>query len=162
MYRPFFERFEDNYPGARDARSVWMIDCEKLDGSDQDKNLEIHVGRNSRIMKSILGSEDYHAQQTHLYVGVSQLFSAKNVLIMICKNWCHRSVANAESWSTMLTRYGRLLHSVSTLHPSELDFRKDMCTGTRSKCSKQSANLYQTHHGCVRAECSRLVPCPLP
>ena len=32
-----------------------MIDHEKLDGSDQDENLEIHVGRNSRIMKSILG-----------------------------------------------------------------------------------------------------------
>ena len=108
-------------------------------------------------MKSILGSEDYHEQQTHLYVGVSQLFSAKNVLILICKNWCHRSVANAESWSNMVTRYGRLLHSVSTLHPSELNVRKDMCTGTCSKCSKRSANIYHTHHCCVHAECSRLV-----
>ena len=30
-------------------------DNEKLDGSDQDKNLEIHVGRNSRIMNSFWG-----------------------------------------------------------------------------------------------------------
>ena len=54
-YDKFLESFEDKYPGACDGRSVWMIDYEKLDGSDQDKNLEIHVGRNSRIIKSISG-----------------------------------------------------------------------------------------------------------
>ena len=55
----------------------------------------------------------------------------KNVLIMICNSGCHRSVANAESWSNFSTRYGRLLHSASPLHPSELDFRKD----THTECS---------------------------
>ena len=43
-----------------------MIDCRKLEGTNHDKNLEIHVGRNSRIMKSILGSKDYHEQHSHL------------------------------------------------------------------------------------------------
>ena len=64
-YDKFVESFEDNYPGVCDVRSVWMIDCRKLDGTDRDKNLEIHVGRNSRIMKSILGfsgSKDHHEQ----------------------------------------------------------------------------------------------------
>ena len=54
-YDKFLESFKDNCPGASDGRSVWIIDCEKLDFSDQDKNLEIHAGRNSRIMKSIFG-----------------------------------------------------------------------------------------------------------
>ena len=54
-YDKFLDSFEDSYPGACDGRSVWLIDCEKIDGSDQDKNLEIHVGRNSTIMKSIFG-----------------------------------------------------------------------------------------------------------
>ena len=48
-YDMFLESFEDNCPGARDSRSAWMIDYEKLDGSDQDKGLETHAGRNSRI-----------------------------------------------------------------------------------------------------------------
>ena len=63
-----------------------MIDCRKLEGTDRDKNLEIHVGRNSRIMKSFLGSKDYHELHSHLYVGISRFFSAENVLIMICEN----------------------------------------------------------------------------
>ena len=51
----FAESFEDNYPEVCDARSQWMIDCRKLNGTDRDKKVEIHVGRNSRIMKSIFG-----------------------------------------------------------------------------------------------------------
>ena len=37
-YDKRLESFEDNYPGACDGRYVWMIDCKKLDDSDQDKN----------------------------------------------------------------------------------------------------------------------------
>ena len=51
----FLENFEDDYPEVCNGRSVWMIDFEKLDGSDQDKNLELHVGENLRIMKSYFG-----------------------------------------------------------------------------------------------------------
>ena len=131
-----------------------MIDCEKLDDSDQDKNLELHAGRNLRIMVSTLGSKDYHEQEGHLSVGKPQLFSARNFLIMICMGGCHRSVANAESWSNMLTRNGRLLHSVSL--PSELNFRKDLKTAECSECSKQIAKFYQILC-CFHAECSRLV-----
>ena len=140
-YDKFLERIEDDNAEVCSGRSVWMIDNEKLDGSDQDKNLEIHVGRNLRIMKSVLGSKDCHEQNRHPYVGISQFFSAKNVLIMMCKSGCHRSDANAESWSNMLTRYGRLPYSVSVLLPSVLDFRKDTCTGECSKCSKGSAKF---------------------
>ena len=43
-YDKFLDSFEDDYPGVSDGRSVWMIDYEKPDRSDQDKNLEIHVG----------------------------------------------------------------------------------------------------------------------
>ena len=67
-YDKFAESFENNYPEVCDARSLWVIDCGKLDGSDRDKNLEVQVGPNSRIMKSILGSKDFHVQHTHLYV----------------------------------------------------------------------------------------------
>ena len=52
-YDKFAESFENNYTRVSDARSLWMIDCRK----HRDKKLEIHVGRNSRIMKSILGSK---------------------------------------------------------------------------------------------------------
>ena len=82
---------------------------------------------------------------------ISQFFSVKNVLIMICKSGCHRSVANAESWSNMLTLYGRLPYSVSLLPSSELDFRKDTCTRECSERSKQSAKFYQIHC-CLYAE----------
>ena len=75
---------------------------------------------------------------------------------MICKSECHRSVANAESWSNMLIRYCRLLHSVSLLHSPELDLWKNTCAGKCSECGKQSAQIYQTHYYCVRAECSQL------
>ena len=75
---------------------------------------------------------------------------------MICKNGRRRSVANAELWSKTLTRYGRLLHSVSPWHLSELDFWKDTCVGKCSECSKQTTRIFQTHYDCVRAECSRL------
>ena len=42
------------------------------------------------------------------------------------------------------------------LPPSELDFRKDTCTGECSECSKQCAQFYQIHY-CLHAECSGLV-----
>ena len=88
-----------------------MVDYEKQDDSDQDKNLEMHSGRNSRAMKSILGSKDHHEQHRHLSVGISHFFSAKNVLIMICKSRCHRSVANAN----VLVEYVDSLRSTLTL-----------------------------------------------
>ena len=102
-YDKFVECFENNYTGVCGGRSVWLVDCGKLDGTDQDKNLKMDVGRNSRIMKSFLGSKDYHEQQGHLYVGTARFFSAKNVLIMICENGRRSSVANAESLRQILT-----------------------------------------------------------
>ena len=65
--------FENNYPEVCDARSLWMIDCTKLDGTDRDKNLEIHVGRNSRITKSILGSKDCHGLHSSVQKAESSL-----------------------------------------------------------------------------------------
>ena len=78
-------------------------------------------------------------------------------MAMICKSGCHRSDANAESWSNMLTRNGRLLHSVSLLPFCELDCEKETCAEKCSEGNKQTANPYKTHYHCVRAECSRLV-----
>ena len=62
---------------------------------------------------------------------------------MMYENGRRRSVANAESWSNMLTRYGRFLHSFSLLHSSKLDFGKDTCNGKRPECSKQSARIFR-------------------
>ena len=156
-YDKFLESFEDDYPGACDDRSVWMIDYEKFDDSDRDKNLKIHADRNSRIMKSFLGFKDYCEQHRHCMWEYHNSSSVKNVLTMICKSGCHRSAANAESWSNMLTRCGRLLHSVPLLHSPELVFLKNTRAGKCSECGQQSAKIYQKHHSCVRAECSRLV-----
>ena len=66
----------------------------------------IHVGRNPRIMESILESRDYHELHSRLYEGISRFISAKNVMIILCESWCRRSVANAKLWSNTLTRYG--------------------------------------------------------
>ena len=74
-----------------------------------------------------MASKDYHELHSRLFEGMSRFFSGKTVVIMIGKNRRRRSVANAELWSDALTRYGRLLHSVSLLHLSELDFWNDMC-----------------------------------
>ena len=131
-----------------------MIDCRKLDSTDRDKNLEIHVGRSSRIMKSILGSKDYQELHSHLLVGISRFLSTKNV--MICENCCCNSVPNAELWSSTLSRYGRYLHSVSLMNLSKRDFWKDTCAGKCSECRRQSSKTFQIHYDCVRAECSRL------
>ena len=138
----FVESSEENYPGVCDGRSVWMTDCRKLDGTDQDKNPEIHVGRNSKIMTSILGSKDHHERHSHLYVGISRFLSSKNVLIMICENGRRSSVANAELWSSTLSRHGRYLHSVSLIHLSERDFWKDTCGRKCPECSRQSSNTF--------------------
>ena len=102
-----------------------------------------------------MGSKDYHEVHSRLYDGMSRFFSSKNA-VMMYKNGRRRSLANAESWSNLLTRYGRFLHSASLLHSSKLDFWKDTCNGKPSECSKQSARIFQTHYDCVRAECSRL------
>ena len=65
----FLESFEDNCPRACDGRSVWMIDCEKLDGSDQDKNLgDTCWSKLEDHEVYFFGSEDYHEQHGHLYV----------------------------------------------------------------------------------------------
>ena len=102
--------------------SKWMIDCRKFDDLDCDKRLRIHVGRNPRIMRSIMESKNYHELHSRLYEGMSRFFSSKNVVIMICRSGRHRSVANAEVWSNTLARYSRHQHSVCLLHLSELDF----------------------------------------
>ena len=104
-----------------------------------------------------MGSKDYHELHSRLQDGMSRFLSGKNVVIMICKSGRRRSVAHAELWSNTLTRYGRLLHSVSLLHLSEPDFWQDTCAGKCSECCKQSTRIFQTHYDCVRAECSRLV-----
>ena len=76
---------------------------------------------------------------------------------MICENGRCNSVANAELWSSALSRYGRYSHSVSMMHLCERDFfGKDTCAGKCSECSKQSSKTFQIHYDCVRAECSRL------
>ena len=102
-YDKFVESIKNNYPEVCDARSPWMINCRKLDCTDRDKKLKIHVGRNSRIMISGLGSRDHHELHNHLYVGISRFLSAKNVLIIICENGRCNSEANAELWSSTLT-----------------------------------------------------------
>ena len=60
----FIDSFEDNYPGVCNGRSIWMIDCRKFDDSGCDKSLRIHVGRNPRIMRSIMESKNYHELHT--------------------------------------------------------------------------------------------------
>ena len=99
-----------------------MTDCRKFDDPDCDKSLRIHVGRNPRIMRSIMESKNYHELRSRLYDCMSRFFSS--IVFMICRSGRHRSVANTELWSNTLTRYGRRQHSVSLLHLSELDFWK--------------------------------------
>ena len=49
-----------------------------------------------------------------------------------------------------------MIDSVSPLHPSELDTRKDTCARKCSERNKQSAESYQRYY-CFHAECSQLV-----
>ena len=122
-----------------------------------DKSLRIHGGRNLRITRSIMESKNYHELHSRLHDGMSRFFSSKNVVIMICRSGRHRSACErAELWSITLTRYVRHQHSVSLMHLSDLDFRKETREGTCSECCKQSTRIFQTHYDRVRAECSRL------
>ena len=63
------------------GRSIWMIDWRKFDDPDSDKSLRKHIGRNLRIMKSIMESKNYHELHSRPYDGMSRLFSSKNVVI---------------------------------------------------------------------------------
>ena len=83
--------------------------------------------------------KDFHELHSRLYDCMSRFLSGKNVVI-ICKSGRRRPVAHAELWSNTLTRDGRLLHSVSLLHLSELDFWKNTCAG---KCAERSKQSYQ-------------------
>ena len=65
-----------------DGRSIWTIDCRKFDDPDNDRTLRKHIGRNPKITKSILESENYHALHSRLYDGMHSFFSSKNIVIM--------------------------------------------------------------------------------
>ena len=112
-------------------RKTTTIDCRKFDDPDKDRSLRKHIGRNPKIMKSILESEKYHELHSRLYDG-----------IMMCRSGRHRSVADAELWSNTLIRCSRHQHSVSLLHLSELDFWENTCAGNCSECSKQSLRVF--------------------
>ena len=152
--------FKDNYTGICKDRSIWTIDCRRFDDPDNDRSLRKHIGRNPKIVRSILESENYHALHGRLYDGMRRFFSDKNTVIMICRSGRHRSVANAELWSNTLTRCGRRQHSVSLFHSSEQDFLGNTCGGNCSECSKQSLRAFQAQYDQVQAECSRRVPVP--
>ena len=111
--------FEDHCPELCNSRSTWMINCRKFDYPSSNVILRKHIGRNPRIMKSIMESMNCHELHNRLYDGMPPFFSSKNIVIMICRSGRHRSVANAELWSNTLARYSRHQHSVSLLHLSE-------------------------------------------
>ena len=117
--------------------------------------LEIHIGRNSRIMKSILGSKDFHELHNYLCVGISPVLSQER-LDHDLREWTLQFCCERWLWSSMLSCYGRYLHSVSLMHLSERDFWKDTCAGKCPECRRQSSKTFQKHYDCVRAECSRL------
>ena len=112
----FVRSFKDN------CIQIWTIDCRRFNDPDNDRSMRNHIGRNPKIMKSILESGIYHAPHDRQYDGMHRFFSDKNIVIMECRSGRHRSVANAELWSNTLTRCSRHQHSVSLLHLSELDF----------------------------------------
>ena len=85
-YDKFVDSFDDNCPGVCNGRSIWMTDCRKFDDTDCDKSLRIHVGRNPRIMRSIMESKNHHDLHSRLHGGMSRFFSSKNVVIMICRS----------------------------------------------------------------------------
>ena len=58
-YDKFVESFEDNYPEVCDARSVWMVDCRKLDGTAR-----AHEAGDTRWSKL----QDHEIYFGHLYV----------------------------------------------------------------------------------------------
>ena len=132
-YDKFVGSFEDNDTEMCNGRSIWMIDCRKLDDPNSDKSLRRHIGRNLRIMKFIMESKSYHELHSRLYDGMPRFFSSKNIVIMICRSRHHRSVANVQlCWNT-LARYSRHQHSVSLLHT---------CAETCSECSEQSTRTF--------------------
>ena len=74
-YDKFVDSFEDNYPGVCNGRLLWMIDCRMFDDPECDKSLRIHVGRNQRIMRSIMDSKNYH-EIHRLHDAMSRFFSS--------------------------------------------------------------------------------------
>ena len=117
-YDKFVRSFKDSYTGMCKGRSIWTIDCRKFDDPDNDRSMRNRIGRNPKIMKSVLESGNYHALHDRLYDGMHRFFSDKNIVSMVCRSRRHRSVANAELWSNTLTRCSRRQHSASLLHLS--------------------------------------------
>ena len=154
-YDMFVDSFEDNYLGVCNGRSICVIDCRKFDDPDCDTSLRTHIGRNPRIMRSIMESKNYHELHSRLYDAMPRFFSSKNIVIMICRSGRHRSVANAALRSNTLTRRSGRQHS-TLLYLSELNVWKNTCAGKCSESSEQSTRIFQTHYDRVRAECPRL------
>ena len=144
------------------GRSIWTIDYRKFDDPDNDRSLRKHIGRNPKITKSILESENYHALHGRLYDSIHRFFSTKNIVIMICRSGRHRSVANAELWSNTVTRCSRRQHSVFFVALVRAGLGRNRCAGNCSECSKRSLRVFQTHYDQVQAECLRRVLVPDP
>ena len=65
----FVHSFEDNYLETCNGRSIWMIDCGKFD-PDSNMSLRRHLGRNPRMMSSMMESRNYHELHSRLYVSI--------------------------------------------------------------------------------------------
>ena len=60
-YDKFVLSFKYNYPGMCKDRSIWMVECRKFDDPNNDRSRRKHLGRNPKIIESILESGNYHA-----------------------------------------------------------------------------------------------------
>ena len=108
---------------------------DRLQKVRRSRQRQKHMGRNPRITKSILESENYHALHSRLFHGMHWFFSSRNIVIVICRSGRHRSVANAELWSNTLTRCRRHRHFVS------LDFGENTSSNHKHVCHQLSVTL---------------------
>ena len=112
-YDKLVRSFKDNFPGMCEGRSIWTIDCRKFDDPGNNRSLRNHIGRNPRIMKSILESENDHALHSRLYDGQHRFFSSKNILIMIRADVAKKSVYSLFYFSEVRRRHPQTSETLS-------------------------------------------------
>ena len=72
-------------------RSIWTIDCRKFDDPCSDLSLRKHIGRNPRILKSIMRSKNYCELHSRSLTKCLDSFRATIVIVPLRKLSCGRT-----------------------------------------------------------------------
>ena len=100
---------------------------QKFDDPDNDRSSTKHIGRNPKITKSILESENYRALLGRLYDDMHRFFSNKNIVVMTCRSGrgsLEHSAEQAQCRTAKRSARRACTHKSTCLHCSHVDLSR--------------------------------------